>query len=182
MQQGTPVSGIIQDAKMSQSGKSLGIKVNGKWYSTKEFHWQGQVGKNVSFIGNYQSFGDGGVTWANDIVLADAPGPNSSAPPQAPQAPPPAYSPPPSYTGTSQMGPAAANFEPAQALPMTSNIVAHAIQAGLIKTPLDIAAWASAGFNAAKGLITTGTARAAGMAQPAAPTQNDNEFDDDIPF
>lgn len=176
MSQGVPVSGVIEDAKMSQSGKSLGLKVGGKWYSTKEFHWQSQIGQQVSFIGNYQSFGDGGVTWANDIVLSNAPGPNSMAPPPQPSAPSAraqGYSPPASYSGGGQQpaSPAAMAY-----MPFVSNTVAHAIQAGVIKSPEEIYAWAQKAFDTAKNLVEGRQRVTAEL-----PAHSD-DFDDDIPF
>ena len=59
-------------------------------------------------------------------------------------------------------------------LPMTSNVVAHAIAAGLIKDPTDIHAWAQAAFIAAKNAVEPMTVNIN--------TQADDEFNDDIPF
>ena len=84
------VTGTIDETKMSSSGKTLGLKVAGKWYSTKEFHWQSQVGKHITFVGSYVAIGDGGMTWANDILMAHA-----SEPPSSPASNPAAYAPTP---------------------------------------------------------------------------------------
>ena len=171
-EQGTPVSGVIEHAKMSQSGKSLGIKVNGNWYSTREFHWQGQVGANVSFIARPQYFdGGGSITWANDIVLSGAPGPQSSAPPPQPQAPSPqaqGYSPPANYTGTSQTAPSPDRDRDA-------SIIAQALTKAITKPGDSVATvW--------KNYCELYSKAVAGERNLDAPAQNDNEFDDDIPF
>lgn len=174
-QQGTPVSGVIEDAKVSGSGKSLGIKVNGKWYSTKEFHWQGQIGQQVSFMGNYQSFGDGGITWANDIVLTNAPGPNSMAPPPQPSAPSPqaqGYAPPANYSGASQTS------APASGRDRDASIIAQALTKAITK-PGDSVATVWKNYSELYFLAVRGEKQAAGAAAP--PPPND-DFDDDIPF
>jgi hypothetical protein len=172
-EQGTPVSGVIEHAKMSQSGKSLGIKVNGNWYSTREFQWQGQVGANISFIARPQYFdGGGSITWANDIVLSDAPGPQSSAPPPQPQAPSPAaqgYAPPANYTGAAQTSPAGRDRD--------ASIIAQALTKACTSPGDDVdrvwAVYCAFYFKALDGekRPTMNT-----------PTPSDNEFDDDIPF
>ncbi len=160
------ITGAIQEAKMSKSGKTLGIMVNGDWYYTKQFHWQSQIGVNITFKGSYVSVGDGGMTWANDIVMTDAPGPQSQAPSNYDQAPtPPIQNAAPQPPATSQQSPP--QRDPVIYLPMTSNLVAHAIQVGLIKEPGDIKPWAVAAFRAAKQRIEL---------------PDEDVFEEDIPY
>ena len=180
MSGGTPVSGIIQEAKPSKSGKTLGIKVNGQWYSTKDFFWQGHVGESVSFIASFQPIGDGGMTWANNMALAGAADVSgqfqaSTGPAQMP----PTASMPTGGGNVQSSPPPAKSVDPMQFMPFTSNTVAHAIQAGLIKDPSQIFEWASMAFNTAKNLVEG--------PQPTQSTGNvmghgSNDFDDDIPF
>ena len=161
---------MIDLKKMSQSGKSLGIKVGGNWYSTREFNWQGQVGANISFIARPQYFdGGGSITWANDIVLANAPGPQSSAPPPQPQAPSPqaqGYSPPANYTGASQTAPSSGRDRDA-------SIIAQALTKAITK-PGDSVATVLKHYSELYALAKAG--------EEHAPVSSDNEFDDDIPF
>ncbi len=156
----TPVSGVIEEAKQSKSGKTMGIKVGGKWYHTKEFHWQGQVGKHVAFVSSYQAIGDGGMTWANDIVFSGSEGaPSQQTPPPRGQ-----------HDDGQQTVPVNTTRPDAMSyLPMTSNVVAHAIAAGVITEPSHIRTWAQAAFDAAR-TVVEGTQK------------HDDEFGDEIPF
>lgn len=157
MSNGPIVIGQITEAKMSKSGKTLGLKVNGQWYSTKDFHWQAQVGQNVQFESAYQPIGDGGITWANNIAFHQG-GPSGPATPTRPSAP----------VAKKQAERTLADIT--YLLPITSNTVAHAIQAGLIEKPNDVKAWARAAFESAKALCE---------GQQDVPA---DDFDDDIPF
>lgn len=156
---GQMINGVIEETKAATSGKTLGLKVQGKWYSTKEFQWASQQGKEIVFESNSSTIPgtNNTIWWANNIALA---GVSQTSAPQS--EPPPAYQPP-SYQSDKPTDPEISELARAL-LPITSNVVAHAIAAGKIEQPGDLSKWVSAVFNATKAVISG------------------KEFDDDIPF
>lgn len=66
--------GVIQQAKMSQSGATLRVQIAGVWYSTKSPELQQMVGQSITFESSVQNFTDGGsCTWLNDYTIDNAP-------------------------------------------------------------------------------------------------------------
>ena len=61
------MQGIIKATKTSKSGKSLGVCIDDKWYSSKAFELAGLQGKEITFTTSHQAFPDGGgIDWIND--------------------------------------------------------------------------------------------------------------------
>jgi hypothetical protein len=139
-----PITGAISAIEDSKSGKALRVQVNGQWFSSKDFGIRDQVGQVITFTPSSSEYRGKTYYWINDYNVGT--------------------------TGTTTTR---ANGSPAPVadanamafLPMTSNLVAHAIAAGLVQSPDEINAWARAAFNAAKNLVL-----------------NAEDFDDDIPF
>lgn len=160
----TVVIGTVKSAEMSRSNTSVRVNVDDRWYSSKKFELQGLVGKTISFVPSVSSHNGKTYLWINDFSVAGA----ASAPNQpavAPSAPP----------QTAPNRPQATNGDRQACLPMTSNLVAHAISAGLIKSPDELSLWATKAFDAAYLVLYGNTIP--GLSQSADP-----EFDDDIPF
>ena len=120
--------GVIEQAKHSKSGKSLGVLIQGTWYTTRHFILETKVGQEIVFDPKEIAMGDGAkiqtiqaYTLANELVLQDTrdkvPTPTSAPRPSPVQA-----SPPPN---------------PYQ--PLVSNLAAHLIAAGL--PPKDLLPW-----------------------------------------
>ncbi len=64
--------GTIQQAKKSQSGSTLSIQIDGKWYTTRNWELQQAVNRRIIFEPSTQTFPDGGsCTWLNDYVFED---------------------------------------------------------------------------------------------------------------
>jgi len=95
------IRGRIEEAKVSQSGKTLGVKIGGTWYQTKSFELQGKIGTTIEGQVSADEWPKGSgkmMHWLNDYneapVSADdvmqraMQGPASSAPVNAPQAAP----------------------------------------------------------------------------------------------
>ena len=145
--------GKIEQAKDSQSGKTLGVKIGERWYSTKDFEMRSMVGKMIDFEPTSSEYNGKTMWWLNDYVLCDnTPNPGSANHPLG------------SPVGVPRN-------DGLSYLPMTSNLVAHAIAAGLITQPAQIATWAGAAFAAAKNVV-----------EGVVVTQAPEDFDDDIPF
>ena len=69
------MQGIIQATKTSKSGKSLGVCIGDKWYSSKAFEMAGLQGKEITFTTSHQAFPDGGgIDWINDYSEVGAAG------------------------------------------------------------------------------------------------------------
>lgn len=138
------ITGTIQSAEEGRSGKSLRVSINGQWFSSKNWELKNMVGQVITFTPSSSEFQGKTYLWVNEFNVGTqgVQTTNSKGEPKAP-------------TNTNDMA----------YLPMTSNLVAHAIQAGKIETPDQIQAWAKAAFHAAKSLIEGG-----------------DEFDDEIPF
>ena len=164
--------GKIEEARRSQSGKTVGLRIGSRWYQTKQFEMENCVGCLIEFADSASDYKGKTMYWANDAVvvehdaqepkgpdprIAAGLGANTPLPPTYPSNPPPT------------------NERDAMVyLPMTSNVVAHAIAAGVITEPKQISAWAQAAFLAAKGVVEPLVIRIN--------TQSDEDFSDDIPF
>jgi hypothetical protein len=139
-----PVTGAISAVEDGKSGKTIRVQVNGQWFSSKEFGLRDMAGQVITFTPSTSEYRGKTYYWVNDYNVGT--------------------------TGTTTTTPTGqpAPVVDAQAmafLPMTSNLVAHAITAGQITEPREIDAWARAAFNAAKNLVLDA-----------------NGYDDDIPF
>ena len=165
------MQGIIQKAQPSKSGKTLGVQIAGQWYSTKAFEMQNMVGQSITFETSTSEFNGTTMHWLNDYTVDSASSTPSGqafdaahAAATTPQAP---------NQATQPAG--VPRKDPMAYLPMTSNVVAHAIASGFIDNPDKIAAWARAAFAAAKGVVE---------GVQAAPVAGDTtvDYDDDIPF
>ena len=151
-------TGIIKQAKMSKSGKTLRILVGDEWYSTNNFALQQAVGREIQFDVGTSEWQGNVIYWANEAELVS----EGSAPATSNQAAP-AQAQSQSPTGTDRM----------QFMPFVSNTVAHAIGSGAIKSPEEIYAWASKAFHTAKSLVE------GKEHTEMAPAE---DFDDSIPF
>jgi hypothetical protein len=161
------MQGRIEQAQMSKSGKTLRIKVGDNWYSTNNFALESAVGRTVQFeVGTSEYMGNT-IYWANDAELViDHGAPAPSNPAAAANIPAPRPQP-------QSQTPSGSDLTARDFMPFTSNQVAHAIAAGLITKPEDIATWTKAAFHAIKNTVDP----KAGPVPDVAP-----EFDDDIPF
>ena len=139
-----PVTGTVSQCEDARSGKSIRLNINGQWYSTKNFDMRDLVGQVITFTPSASEYNGKTYFWINDY----------SAGTQGTTTTTPSGQPVPQGQGAK---------DPLVYLPMTSNLVAHAIQAGRIDSPDQLREWASAAFNAARNLIEA-------------------DFDDDIPF
>ena len=154
------MQGTIEQAQPSKSGKTLRIKVGDTWYSTDNWALQQAMGRQVQFDVGTSDFRGNTIYFANnaelvtDVAAPEHPAPQAGRPAVAPSAP------------------AANELTARDFMPFTSNQVAHAIQAGLIKEPTDIMRWAQYAFEAIKAVTSP-------VQSTASPTP---EFDDDIPF
>ena len=103
--------GVIEQAKHSKSGKSLGVLIQGTWYTTKHWGLEGKVGQEIVFDPKTLPMKDGGtIQTINEYTLANEPAPTPAA------APPP--------TRQVQASP------PNPYQPLVSNLAAHLIAAG----------------------------------------------------
>lgn len=107
-----PVQGQIEEAKRSQSGKTVGVKIGGKWYSSKDFKLESMVGSVISGFGSDSDFNGKTMHWLNAYTVDAAPASNSA----------------PNGNGGN------VNYQP-----MVSNLAAHLIAAG--KQPHELSAW-----------------------------------------
>ena len=161
----TPTRGPIESAKDSTSGKTLSVKVAGKYYSTKNWDFRTMIGQVIEFVPDVSEWQGNTITWINDYTTPPMTADDRMDMTMAQTQSAPASQPAPSGNNLAY-------------LPMTSNLVAHAIAAGLVKLPTDIAPWAKAAFAAAKGLIEPAAANVMCSGTNASAA----EFDDDIPF
>ena len=121
----------IDSCKPSKSGKSLSIGSGGKWYSAKlDSGLDQHVGEQIDVKIATSEYNGTSMMWLNEWKLVG--GAVSHAP-------------------ASQ--PALASINNIMPLmPFVSNTVAHALLAGKIEQPGDIAKWARAAYAAALGL------------------------------
>jgi hypothetical protein len=128
----TPITGTVQAVEDGSSGKTLRVQVNNQWFSSKDFGMRGAIGQVITFTPSSSEFRGKTYYWINDYTQ----GTTGASP----------------ANGQGQAKPAA-NTDNLAYLPMTSNLVAHAIAAGKIETPSEIRSWAQAAFEAARSLI-----------------------------
>ena len=150
--------GQIAAVKRSKSGLTLGVKFENydQWYTTKAWELENAIGKSIDFDPSEQLFtGGGSCWWLNDYTWADgaAPPPPVHAPPPGPPTPPVSAYQDSQTAAAPQTAPVTSQRDPTIYLPFVSNTVAHAIQAGLVKSPADIQGWATLAFEAAKVLV-----------------------------
>lgn len=118
------MQGRIEQTKPSQSGKTIGVLINGTWYSSKDFGLAQQVGKIIEFMASTQSFPNGGsVTWLNDPKIVADGGMPSPAP----------------SNGTQHKPVSNGDIGYSQYQPMVSNLAAHLIDAG--QSPDQLPIW-----------------------------------------
>ena len=144
---------LVEQVTMSKSGKALRVLLGGTWYNASlTSGLNGQVGKYIEAeIQIHEKFGPGIQGWKPAGTQAPS---QTTAAPQLPPPPPANPSPPaaaavpttrePIYAQPAPIGTVAPWF-----MPFVSNVVAHAIQAGLIKEPAQIRAWLIAAKTAA---------------------------------
>jgi hypothetical protein len=60
------MNGLIEEARDSQSGKTLGVKVSGKWYTTKNWQFRDMIGQSISFTPESSSYNGKTILWIND--------------------------------------------------------------------------------------------------------------------
>lgn len=155
------IRGRIEEARQSQSGKTMGVKINGHWYSSKAFELENMVGQTIEGQTSASEWNGKTMMWLNDYkevpasaddaMQAAMAGPASSAPVQAPQSAP----------------------QPAQAptdkdLTITALAILKAVDG--LRTPQA----AVQAFREIKQIL------ASPQAQPAPPANPD--YDDEIPF
>ena len=122
--------GIVEQITKSKTGKSWRVMIASQWYGAKfDSKLDQAVGKRVDFsIESNSKYGDWIKDWDFDRDPAPIPMPVPSADLRA------------------------MNAQNAKGdrwwLNFTSNIVAHSIAAGLIKEPIQLAAWAKAAKHA----------------------------------
>jgi len=90
--------GTIQATNKSKTGKTIGVQVNGVWYTSKNWELEQAVGRNVIFEPSTSQFNGITMQWINDYTFEDTgTGPAAAAmqqamagngPAQAPQAAP----------------------------------------------------------------------------------------------
>ena len=153
--------GKIEQVQKSKSGKTLGVRIGEVWYSSKNWELEGMANEMIEFEVSLSEFNGNTIKWINEYRAVDnSPDPNNPVHSSANSRP----------AGVPAAAPT--GRDPSAYLPMTSNLVAHAIAAGLITKPDQIESWAAAAFSAAK--------------QRLEPTQvgdsGSEGFDDDIPF
>jgi len=121
--------GKVEQLTKSRTGKSWRVLISGTWYGANfDSKIDSQLGKIVDFEFDDGKYGPWLETWGPDLT--------PSAPiPQAPTAPP------------SQSSGGDRFY-----MPFVSNVVAHGIAAGVIKTPADINQWAKAAHDVAVAL------------------------------
>ena len=63
------ITGEIEEVKRSQSGKSLGVKLNGKWYSTKIWELEHMVGQTITVTDDsVQNWNGRDIHWINEYT------------------------------------------------------------------------------------------------------------------
>jgi len=127
----------IDEITTSKSGKSWRVKAGNNWYGAgKDLFSEGDKGKTFDVIIEVSDFGP----WINSAVdlahTSSAGNKPTTATVEAPRG----------VSGGIPTFPTVAPFW----MPFASNVVAHAISGGLVKTPTDIKAWVLAAKEAAE--------------------------------
>ncbi len=133
----------VDEVTPSKSGKAWRVKSGGKWYGAfGDSGIEAHVGKLIEAeITTSEKYGLG-IAKYKVISVEEAPKLGLQSPQIAPRAP----------ISVPQVSIPNQGFQVAPYwLPMASNVVAHAIAAGLIKEPSDIKPWVFGAMNAAKG-------------------------------
>jgi hypothetical protein len=146
---------------MSQNNKPK-VKIDNLWYSAARTDISGmQPGMKIEFEGNQFTTDSGRQMWGLNKwkVMRNA---VTGAPQQA------------SNGGVLPFSVTGPGLDVTM-LPFISNTIAHAIQAGLIKTPADLAPWV---MGAKTALTASAPAR---KAERPIQTMADPDFDDDLP-
>jgi len=61
----------VEEARQSQSGKTLGVKLDGRWYQTKQWELQHMVGETIDIVDASQSVWNGKtIHWLNEYRIA----------------------------------------------------------------------------------------------------------------
>lgn len=63
--------GTIQTTNKSQSGKTIGVQINGVWYTTKNWELAQEVGRTIIFEPSTSTFNGQEMHWLNDYVFED---------------------------------------------------------------------------------------------------------------
>jgi len=64
--------GTIQQTKKSNTGKTLGVLVDGSWYTSKNWELEQEVNRRIIFDPSTQNIpGGGSIQWLNDYVFED---------------------------------------------------------------------------------------------------------------
>ena len=66
------MQGRIEEARPSQSGKTLGVKIGGQWYSTKHWELQNMLGQDITFEASTSEFNGKLMHWLNDYTVQGA--------------------------------------------------------------------------------------------------------------
>jgi len=132
------ITGKIESIQDSKSGKTVSVKVNGKYYSCSDFTIKNApIGSEIAFETSESQYGDVTINWLNDWSVGEKP---ANAP--SPSAP--------TTTTTS-------DYVDRWYMPFVSNTVAHAIQSQAITQPTEIEKWARAAKSAAFNLERKGS-------------------------
>jgi hypothetical protein len=70
--------GTILDARMSQSGKTLGIKIGERWMQTKNFALQNAIGREIEYDVGTSEWNGKTMYWANEAELLSDHSPTGS--------------------------------------------------------------------------------------------------------
>lgn len=117
------MQGVAEKVDLSKTGKSYRVKVGDAWYGAKKDTGIEQMrGKLIKFTVESGEYGQ----WITDPEVVSG-GPAAA---------------------NSSVGPSSDRFY----MSFVSNVVAHCIQAGLIKEPKDIGSWAKAAHDTAQAL------------------------------
>ncbi len=66
------ITGRIENCQPSKSGKTLRCQIGDKWYSTKNWELQNQVGTAITFEPSISSFEGNAIAWINEYQIAPA--------------------------------------------------------------------------------------------------------------
>jgi len=61
--------GTIQATNQSQSGKTIGVQINGMWYSSKNWELAQEVGRAIIFEPSTSTFNGQEMHWLNDYTF-----------------------------------------------------------------------------------------------------------------
>ena len=126
---------LVEDVMPAKTGKSLRVKLGGTWYgSSLDSGLNGAKGTMIEAEIETGKFGPWIKKWLPSAVPAIAQGLQGAG--AAVAGAPTVRVPEPEYAKPAPAGTVAPYW-----LPMASNVVAHAIQAGIITSPNQIGAW-----------------------------------------